>query len=92
MTEKAAPHGSSTTANRPYGESCAGISVFPPALSTAATAASAEATAKHVDQPGIGTVPQGCAGFQETAHELGVTAPLPARAQRVGTPTARGVA
>ena len=52
MSEKAAPDGSCTTADRPYGESCAGISTVPPPSVTVATAASVSATEKHVDQPG----------------------------------------
>ena len=51
MTVNGAPHGSSTTANRPKGVSCAGVSTLPPLASMAVTVSSADATAKHVVQP-----------------------------------------
>ena len=51
MTDSDAPQGSARTANRPYGESVAGMSTRPPALCVVSTAASAEETAKHAVHP-----------------------------------------
>jgi hypothetical protein len=51
MTENEAPHGFSTTANRPNEVSCGAMVTLPPAASTAATASSVLVTEKAVVQP-----------------------------------------